>query len=113
MSWQNYKNEHSLRMLSSVLKYLYIFQQILCRLKKLSKFFSTHLIREHHDSYLFYNHYMNFESNFADAPFTVVFNPVKNITIGIIPKRKNSRSIGVPIHDVFYFLTFSEKTAEN
>ena len=56
---------------------------------------------------------MNFESNFADAPFTVVFNPVKNITIGIIPKRKNSRSIGVPIHDVFYFLTFSEKTAEN
>ena len=54
-----------------------------------SDFYSIPLIREHHESYLFYEHYKIFEKNFADVVFTVVSHPVKNMNSGIFSLTKN------------------------
>ena len=51
--------------------------------------YSIHLIRERQDLYISYIHYKTCESNFADVPLTVVFNPVENNTTGSSSKKKN------------------------
>ena len=54
------------------------------------------LIREHHDSCLNYFHHKTCEPSFADTPFTVVANPVKNINIRIVPNTINRREFFYP-----------------
>ena len=44
--------------------------------KHCSDTYSISLIREHHDSYLYYIFYHTCESSFSDVHLTVVFNPV-------------------------------------
>ena len=51
--------------------------------------YQIRLIREHHGSCLYYIHYKTCEPSFADTPFTVVANPVKNINISIVPNTIN------------------------
>ena len=72
--------------------------------------YSCLLIREHHDSVLFYIQYKSWESNFTSIPFAVDCNPDKNNNNGIFSETNNpedvykeSRRIG----------TFSDKTAKN
>ena len=59
------------------------------------------MIREHHDSCLYYIPCKTCESSFADVPSTVVFDPNKNISTGIFPKTINIRDIQLPNWDDF------------
>ena len=82
--------------------------------KQFNDFYSILLIREHHDSCLFYNLCKTCESSFADVPSTVVFNPVKNINTGIFFKITNARDIRLPVQDVFeHFLQKLKEANEN
>ena len=63
--------------------------------------YSVPLIRVHHDSYFYFIRYITCESSFADVPFNVGFNPVKNINTGFFPEKINHRDFDLAIQDVF------------
>ena len=62
---------------------------------------SISLIREHHETFSYCNQSKTHESSFADEPFTVLFNPVKNKNTAIFSKTILARDIYLPIQDNF------------
>ena len=104
MLLQKVKNKHLLRMLLISLKTSYIFPtKSLPFEKHCIDNYLIPLIREHHDSYLYYINYKTCGSSFVDVPFTVVFNPAKNVNTRIFSKSINSRAICLKIQDVFLY----------
>ena len=79
--------------------------------KHCNDIYSIPLIRQHHDSYLNSNLSRIYESCYTDEPFTVVFNSVENLNIGIFSETKKARHFRLPIPDVF--VIFYEYTARN
>ena len=67
--------------------------------------FSQNLITYITNSLSFENNVPSCESSFADIPFIVVFNPVKDNKTGIFSKTINPTEFHLPFQDVIvYFL---------
>ena len=71
---------------------------------------SIPLIREHLDSNFYYTHYKTCETSFADVPFNVAINPVKNRNTGLFEDNRPQRNLPT---NSGCFLTFAEETARS
>ena len=86
-------------MIFALLKFLELFEKIIAKHSKDN--YSIPLIKKLYDAWLNYTPYKTCESSFAYLPFTVVFNPVKDISTGITSKTKNLIDNHLPVQDVF------------
>ena len=68
------------------------------------------LAREHCDSYLYYIRYKTLEITPSQAPFQVIFNPVKGISSGTFYTTIHPQNITLSIQDVFH--TYMQKLIE-